>query len=67
MRTNLLGWLGATALTIALVLPAAPAAAVTDSDRMAVYKEFRSQFDARQYAAAKPLAAWPDGKDTLLL
>ena len=23
---------------------------------MAVYKEFRTQFDARQYAAAKPLA-----------
>ena len=56
MRTNLLGWLGATALSIALVLPAAPAVAVTDSDRTAVYKEFRSHYDARQYAAAKPLA-----------
>ena len=56
MRTNLFGWLGATALTIALVLPAAPAVAVTDSDRTAVYKEFRSHYDARQYAAAKPLA-----------
>ncbi len=36
------GWLGATALLLALSVPAA---AVTDADRMAVYKEFRSQFD----------------------
>ena len=39
-----------------LALLATPAAAVTDADRMAVYKEFRTQFDSRQYAAAKPLA-----------
>lgn len=30
--------------------------AVTDADRIAVYKEFRAQFDAKQYAAAQPLA-----------
>ena len=47
---------GTSILALALVLPAAPAAAVTDADRVAVYKEFRTQFDARQYAAAKPLA-----------
>src|SRR3954470_24091567 len=45
-------WLGA----IALALMSATAAAVTDADRMAVYKEFRAQFDTRQYAAAKPFA-----------
>jgi tetratricopeptide (TPR) repeat protein len=56
MVTNPLGWLGATALTIALVLPAAPAVAVSDADRTSVYKEFRSQYDARRYDAAKPLA-----------
>jgi tetratricopeptide (TPR) repeat protein len=33
-----------------------PAFAVSDADRIAVYKEFRTQFDARQYAAAQPLA-----------
>jgi tetratricopeptide (TPR) repeat protein len=33
-----------------------PAYAVTDADRVAVYKEFRSQFDARKYAEAQPLA-----------
>lgn len=47
------GWLGATALLLALSVPAA---AVTDADRMAVYKEFRTQFDSKQYAAARPLA-----------
>ena len=55
MATNSLGWLGAATLTFALALPA-PVLAVTDSDRLAVYKEFRAQFDAKQYAAAKPLA-----------
>jgi tetratricopeptide (TPR) repeat protein len=49
-------WLGTSILTLALMFPAAPAAAVTDADRVAVYKDFRTQFDARQYAAAKPLA-----------
>jgi tetratricopeptide (TPR) repeat protein len=55
MAINSPGWLRATAL-IVLVLPAAPALAVTDADRLAVYKEFRTQYDARQYAAAQPLA-----------
>jgi len=48
-------WLGATALVFALSVPWA-AHAVTDADRIAVYKEFRTQFDARNYAAAQPLA-----------
>ena len=55
MAKNSLGWLGATAFIIALA-SAAPALAVTDADRLAVYKEFRTQYDAKQYAAAKPLA-----------
>jgi tetratricopeptide (TPR) repeat protein len=46
------GWLCAILLAGAF----APAFAVSDSDRVAVYKEFRTQFDARQYAAAQPLA-----------
>lgn len=50
------GWLVAASLVFSLALLAPPAAAVTDADRMAVYKEFRAQFDSRQYAAAKPLA-----------
>ena len=41
--------------TFSALLPAA-ALAVTDADRIAVYKEFRAQYDARQYAAAQPLA-----------
>ena len=56
MATNSTGWLGATAVAFALSFTAAPALAVTDADRLAVYKEFRVQFDARQYAAARPLA-----------
>jgi tetratricopeptide (TPR) repeat protein len=51
-----IGWLAAAGLAISLALPAPPAVAVTDADRMAVYKEFRAQFDSRQYASAKPLA-----------
>ena len=50
------GWLGAAASAIVLLLPATPALAVTDTDRLAVYKEFRVQYDARQYEAARPLA-----------
>jgi tetratricopeptide (TPR) repeat protein len=46
-----LGWLSVT-----LVGLFTPAFAVTDADRVAVYKEFRTQFDAKQYAAAQPLA-----------
>ena len=56
MATNPIGWLGATAVAFALSLAATPALAVTDADRLAVYKEFRVQYDARQYAAARPLA-----------
>src|SRR5690349_18783971 len=47
-----LGWLGA----ILLAGVVTPALAVTDAERIATYKEFRTQFDAKQYAAAKPLA-----------
>lgn len=50
------GWLGTTACLLAAALPSAPALAVTDADRLAVYKEFRVQYDSKQYAAAKPLA-----------
>ena len=50
------GWLTATALAFAWCLQAQPAFAVTDSDRVAVYKEFRAQFDAKKYAEAQPLA-----------
>jgi tetratricopeptide (TPR) repeat protein len=50
------GWLIAAALACATCLRAAPAFAVTDSDRIAVYKEFRAQFDAKKYAEAQPLA-----------
>lgn len=46
-----LGWL---CITLAGLL--SPAYAVTDAERIAVYKEFRAQFDAKQYAAAQPLA-----------
>ena len=46
-----LGWL---CITLAGLFT--PAFAVSDADRIAVYKEFRTQFDARQYAAAQPLA-----------
>src|ERR1043165_2075097 len=47
-----LGWLAA----VVILAMSVPAVAVTDADRMAVYKDFRTQFDSRQYAAAKPLA-----------
>jgi tetratricopeptide (TPR) repeat protein len=49
------GWLKPTALVIALALPLS-AAAVSDADRIAVYREFRAQYDARKYAEAQPLA-----------
>ena len=55
MVKNSLRWFGTAAFIVALASPA-PALAVTDADRLAVYKEFRTQFDAKQYAAAKPLA-----------
>src|SRR5688500_16768110 len=53
---TLRGWLGASAWIIAIALPAAPALAVTDADRLTVYKEFRVHYDSKQYATAKPLA-----------
>jgi tetratricopeptide (TPR) repeat protein len=56
MATNSMGWLFATTITLAAFLGARPAFAVSDADRLAVYKEFRTQYDARQYAAARPLA-----------
>lgn len=49
---KILGWLGATLLAGVFT----PALAVTDAERVATYKEFRTQFDAKQYAAAQPLA-----------
>src|SRR5688572_6449174 len=42
-------------LALCVILPMA-AFAVTDADRVAVYKEFRAQYDAKQYAAAQPFA-----------
>jgi tetratricopeptide (TPR) repeat protein len=47
-----LGWLSVT-LVAGLF---SPAFAVSDAERIAVYREFRTQFDAKQYAAAQPLA-----------
>jgi tetratricopeptide (TPR) repeat protein len=47
-----LGWLSAVLLAGVFT----PALAVTDAERIATYKEFRAQFDAKQYAAAQPLA-----------
>ncbi len=49
-RTRI-GWLVAT--VAALI---GPVFAVSDTERIAVYKDFRAQFDSRQYAAAQPLA-----------
>jgi tetratricopeptide (TPR) repeat protein len=50
------GWLIAAVLACVTCLRATPAHAVTDADRMSVYKEFRTQFDARKYTEAQPLA-----------
>src|SRR5688572_878492 len=47
-----IGWLAA-ALAAGLI---GPAFAVSDAERLAVYKDFRAQFDSRQYAEAQPLA-----------
>ena len=49
------GWLKPAALVIALVLPVV-AVAVSDADRIAVYKEFRAHYDAKKYAEAQPYA-----------
>ncbi len=45
-------WLAATAALCA----AAPALAVTDAERVAVYRDFLAQYNARKYAEAQPLA-----------
>jgi tetratricopeptide (TPR) repeat protein len=39
-----------------LALQATAALAVTDAERVAVYKDFRAKYDARQYAEAQPFA-----------
>jgi tetratricopeptide (TPR) repeat protein len=39
-----------------LALQATAALAVTDAERVAVYKDFRTKYDARQYAEAQPFA-----------
>jgi tetratricopeptide (TPR) repeat protein len=51
-------WPAATAaLGLAASLGAAvPAFAVTDADRVAVYRDFLAQYNARKYAEAQPLA-----------
>jgi tetratricopeptide (TPR) repeat protein len=43
-------------LVVAVGLLCRPVAAVTDADRVQVYHEFRTVFDARQYEKALPLA-----------
>ncbi len=45
-----------TALAIAAAVCRRAALAVTDAERIAVYKEFRAQYDAKKYAEAQPLA-----------
>ncbi len=47
-----IGWLAA-ALAAGLI---GPAFAVSDAERIAVYKDFRAQFDSRHYTEAQPLA-----------
>jgi tetratricopeptide (TPR) repeat protein len=49
------GWRKPIALAIAMLFPLS-ALAVSDADRIAVYKEFRVQYDAKKYAEAQPLA-----------
>jgi tetratricopeptide (TPR) repeat protein len=49
---NSSGWLAAAAF----IISAAPAFAVNDADRIAVYKQFLVQYQARNYALAQPLA-----------
>jgi tetratricopeptide (TPR) repeat protein len=51
MAGNFLSWLGVTA-----ILCATPALAVTDADRVAVYREFLTQYQAKKYTDAQPLA-----------
>lgn len=47
-----LPWLGATVILLSPAL----ALAVTDADRVAVYREFLTHYEARNYAGAQPLA-----------
>lgn len=47
-----LPWLSAAAM----LLSASQALAVTDADRIAVYRDFLTQYQAKQYADAQPLA-----------
>jgi tetratricopeptide (TPR) repeat protein len=49
---NYSGWLAAAALAFAV----APAFAVSDADRLAVYKQFLVEYQAKKYAEAQPLA-----------
>src|ERR1700741_334256 len=49
-------WPRAALSTCVLALALPPAFAVSDADRIAVYKEFRTQYDSKQDAAAQPLA-----------
>jgi tetratricopeptide (TPR) repeat protein len=49
---NFVPWLGVTAM----LLSASPALAVTDADRVAVYREFLTHYQAKKYAEAQPLA-----------
>jgi tetratricopeptide (TPR) repeat protein len=49
---KLFPWLGATAI----LMSAVPAWAVTDADRVAVYREFLDLYKARKYSDAQPLA-----------
>src|SRR2546430_11240834 len=44
------------AAVLAAVLAPAVALAVTDAERVAVYRDFRAAFDARRYPDALPLA-----------
>src|SRR5512138_1419226 len=53
MQGRSLQWFAAL---VAAWVSAQAAAAVTDADRQQVYKQFRTAFDARQYAEALPLA-----------
>lgn len=48
-------WVRVATLACLLVTPVA-ALPATDAERVAVYKDFRAQFDAREYPAALPLA-----------
>jgi tetratricopeptide (TPR) repeat protein len=50
------GGLAAAALAFALTIASAPALAVTDAERVAIYKQFLTDFQAKRYAEAQPLA-----------